>query len=165
MDIWRCSECFELMIASLYPAKGWRFNGDCYQHNCEAMRKELEEMGMIPSNNYQYASEHVSGDDILSIIEQLQSKIQALEEELEKVEDKNREMQMAGETLQLECNDLQAQLDNVKKERDELKPALKNLIFTATKLWDEVKSIKNSDTLTVSHPIIEQAKQTLKGGE
>lgn len=39
--------------------------------------------------------------------------------------------------------------------------ALNNLIQTATILWDKVKPIKDTDTLTVTHPMIEQAKQAL----
>lgn len=44
---------------------------------------------------------------------------------------------------------------------EELVKALEDIIFTASKLWDEVKNIKDTESMTVTHPIIEQAKQAL----
>jgi len=38
---------------------------------------------------------------------------------------------------------------------------LKNLIFTASNLWDKVKPIKDTEFMTVTHPIIEEAKELL----
>ena len=43
----------------------------------------------------------------------------------------------------------------------ELLEALSNLVFTAQKLWDESKSIRDSETFIVTHPIIEEAKQAI----
>jgi hypothetical protein len=45
---------------------------------------------------------------------------------------------------------------------DDIERCLENLIFTASKLWDRVKNIKDTDTMTVTHPIIEEAKFALK---
>lgn len=50
----------------------------------------------------------------------------------------------------------------------EMLKALENLIFTAQKLWDEAKPIKDSGAMTVTHPIIEEAKfivEKAKGGK
>lgn len=44
----------------------------------------------------------------------------------------------------------------------ELLEALEYLVFTASKLWNEVSPIKSSDTITVTHPIIEAAKSAIK---
>ena len=41
---------------------------------------------------------------------------------------------------------------------EKIKKALENLIFTAGKLWDEIKPIKDTEIRTVTHPIIEEAK-------
>ena len=43
----------------------------------------------------------------------------------------------------------------------EIRKALENLIFTAGKLWDEVKPIKDTEIRIVTHPIIEEAKIVL----
>ncbi len=43
----------------------------------------------------------------------------------------------------------------------ELYEALMNLIVTASYLWNIAKPIKDTDAMTVTHPIIEQAKQAL----
>jgi hypothetical protein len=48
-------------------------------------------------------------------------------------------------------------LKEKEKEVEEFKKATKDLIFTASKLWDEVKPIKDSGAMIVTHPIIEQA--------
>lgn len=50
----------------------------------------------------------------------------------------------------------------------EMYEALKSLIYTASKLWDMVKPIKDSDAVIATHPIIEKAKAALakaEGGE
>jgi len=39
--------------------------------------------------------------------------------------------------------------------------ALENLIFTASKLWDDAKPIKDTAAMTVTHPMIEEAKAAL----
>ena len=44
---------------------------------------------------------------------------------------------------------------------EKIKKALENLIFTAGKLWDEVKPIKDTEIRAVTHPIIEEAKIVL----
>ena len=44
----------------------------------------------------------------------------------------------------------------------ELLEALNDLVFTASKLWDEVKPIKDTDVMTVTHPIIEKAKAAIQ---
>ena len=43
----------------------------------------------------------------------------------------------------------------------ELLEALQDLVFTATKLWEDVSPIKSTDTLKITHPIIEQAKEAI----
>ena len=43
----------------------------------------------------------------------------------------------------------------------ELLEALEDLIYTASRLWDEVKPIKDTDAITATHPIIEAAKFAL----
>jgi len=46
--------------------------------------------------------------------------------------------------------------------------ALENLTFTASKLWNDAKPIKDGAGITVTHPIIEDAKAALaaaRGGE
>lgn len=52
-------------------------------------------------------------------------------------------------------------LDKLKVDNAALLNALKDLVFTASKLWDDVKCIKDTDSMTVTHPIIEQAKAIL----
>jgi hypothetical protein len=51
-----------------------------------------------------------------------------------------------------------------KKQRDKLLEKLKNLIYTSEKFWDEVKPIREKDKTQTSltHPIIEEAKQIAK---
>jgi len=44
----------------------------------------------------------------------------------------------------------------------DLLDALNDLVFTATKLWDEAKCIKDTPFMTATHPIIENAKQAIK---
>ena len=56
-------------------------------------------------------------------------------------------------------------VDKLIKERNELLEALKNLTFTATKLWDEVKNIKDGRYFKVTHPMIEEAKQAIAKAE
>lgn len=53
------------------------------------------------------------------------------------------------------------QLDELNKENGELREALSNLIFTAQKLWDDAKPIKDTPAMTATHPIIEEAKAAL----
>ena len=55
--------------------------------------------------------------------------------------------------------------EKLQQRIEELERVLKNLIFTATKLWDEVKNIKDGKYFKVTHPIIEEAKQALKDKE
>lgn len=43
----------------------------------------------------------------------------------------------------------------------EMYEALKDLTFTANKLWDEVKPIKDGPSMKVTHPIITQAEYVL----
>ena len=47
------------------------------------------------------------------------------------------------------------------QQRDKMLEALKKLVFTASKLWDDAKPIKDSQALTVTHPIIEEAKAAI----
>ena len=44
---------------------------------------------------------------------------------------------------------------------EELEKGLSDLIFTASKLWDDAKPIKDTDIIKVTHPTIEEAKQIL----
>lgn len=60
---------------------------------------------------------------------------------------------------------LQAKYDKLKASHKKLVEALVALIFTSTKLWDEVKPIKDTDGMTVTHPIISQAKYALAEAE
>ncbi len=46
----------------------------------------------------------------------------------------------------------------------DLEESLKELVFTAEKLWDEIKPIKDGPGVRVTHPVIERAKAVL-GGE
>ena len=43
----------------------------------------------------------------------------------------------------------------------ELLEALQHLLYTAEKLWDNQKPIKDSGVFTVTHPIIEEAKSVI----
>ena len=43
----------------------------------------------------------------------------------------------------------------------ELLEALQHLLYTAEKLWDNQKLIKDSGVFTVTHPIIEEAKSVI----
>jgi hypothetical protein len=43
----------------------------------------------------------------------------------------------------------------------ELEDGLRNLIFTASKLWDDCKPLQDTDIMKVTHPTIEEAKQLL----
>lgn len=63
---------------------------------------------------------------------------------------------------------LAAEVRRLRAERDELRAALGNLVFTASKLWDDAKPIKDSAIIHATHPIIEQARAALsrtEGGE
>jgi hypothetical protein len=40
--------------------------------------------------------------------------------------------------------------------------AFEALIYTASALWNQVKPIKDTEAITVTHPIIERAKEALK---
>ncbi len=60
---------------------------------------------------------------------------------------------------------MQAKYDALKASHDKLANALSSLIFTATKLWDDVKPIKDTEGMTVTHPMISQAKQAIKEAE
>ena len=55
--------------------------------------------------------------------------------------------------------------DFAASEKAKLLEALKDLVFTASKLWDDSKPIKDTDSLTVTHPIILKAKQVIKDAE
>lgn len=73
-----CTECSELMVKDHIPAKGWRFNGTCFQHDCEALKSKLNKMGMSLNNDYQYASKDVTDYEMLIITKQLQTKLEEL---------------------------------------------------------------------------------------
>jgi len=62
---------------------------------------------------------------------------------------------------EFECQECIKRIDSLEDENERLREALENLIFTATKLWDQVKSIKDGPCLRVAHPIIEQAREVL----
>lgn len=49
----------------------------------------------------------------------------------------------------------------VAENLEETVKALKNLIFTASKLWDDTKPIQDTKIMTFTHPIIEEAKELL----
>ena len=52
--------------------------------------------------------------------------------------------------------------ENYWKQRCEAaEDGLRNLIFTAQKLWDDAKPIKDTGIMKVTHPTIESAKQLL----
>lgn len=53
-------------------------------------------------------------------------------------------------------------LHEEKMQRNDLLEALRRISFTASKLWDEVKPIKDSDAMTITHPIIEETKELLR---
>ena len=78
MDIWQCSECSELVIGSVYPAEGWRFNGDCFQHDCEQIRKVIKEVGY--SENYRQASEKLTGCEVLTIVDAIKAENKSLKD-------------------------------------------------------------------------------------
>lgn len=68
--------------------------------------------------------------------------------------------------------ELLEKLEQVEKDRDALRQqvqtlreALSALVFTASELWDDVKPIKDSDVMRVTHPIIEQARDALAATE
>ena len=50
---------------------------------------------------------------------------------------------------------------NLAARVDKLAAALKNLVYTASKLWDDTKPIKDSEFVRVTHPIIEEARAAL----
>jgi len=56
-------------------------------------------------------------------------------------------------------------IQEVQARADRLAQALKDLIYTTSKLWDEVKPIKDGPALTVTHPIIEKAHAALAAEE
>ncbi len=51
--------------------------------------------------------------------------------------------------------------EELKERVSELEKGLGDLIFTASKLWDDAKPIKDTDIMKVTHPTIESAKQLL----
>ncbi len=52
-------------------------------------------------------------------------------------------------------------INELENRINELEEGLKNLIFTASKLWDDVKALADTDMMKVTHPTIEEAKQLL----
>lgn len=44
----------------------------------------------------------------------------------------------------------------------ELLKALEDLVYTATKLWNSQKPLKDYGAMTVTHPMIENAKEAIK---
>jgi len=62
---------------------------------------------------------------------------------------------------QPEIERLKADLQKSQARETSLAAALSDLIFTATKLWDEVKPIKDGPAMRVTHPIIENASEAL----
>ena len=52
-------------------------------------------------------------------------------------------------------------IEGVEADRGEMLKALKDLIFTASKLWDDAKPIKDTQAMRVTHPIIEEAKSVV----
>ncbi len=74
MEIWQCSECKELMISCVHPQEGWRFNSTCFQHNCKGIIKIISEGDY--GSDYPYASEKLSGGEVLSIISQLRAELE-----------------------------------------------------------------------------------------
>lgn len=43
----------------------------------------------------------------------------------------------------------------------ELLSALENLVFTAQKMWDDAKPLKDTALVTVTHPMIEEARAAI----
>ena len=85
MDIWQCSECLELMVANIHPDKNWRFNGDCFQHNCEGIKRIMKECGY--PKDYPHASKKLSGNEILSQLSASKATIETLRGENKTLED------------------------------------------------------------------------------
>lgn len=54
-----------------------------------------------------------------------------------------------------------ARSEKAEAQEEKLKAALKNLLYTAEKLWDDAKPIKDSEIVRATHPIIEQARAAL----
>ncbi len=64
------------------------------------------------------------------------------------------------EKIEQQAN-LYKRLEALKQQADKLAEALELLIFTCTKLWNEVKPIKDSHAMTVTHPVIEDSNYIL----
>jgi hypothetical protein len=71
--------------------------------------------------------------------------------------------------LEAECSSLRNQymsdgeeLAALRARVAELEGALKNLIFTASVLWDDYKPIKDSGSYVVTHPVIEAARAAIE---
>lgn len=80
-----------------------------------------------------------------------------------KAKERQREYESAQKTATygLTIEELKRLTPALCKAAPELAEALKGLIQTATILWDNAKPIKDTHTMTVTHPTIEQAKAAL----
>jgi len=148
MKIWQCSGCNELMVGKVHPVEGWRFNGTCFQHDCENIRKTLEEQGYSPDGDYQYASEEVSGKWLCDVInlhhnlqhqERLKAEIQQLNVDFDDIE-KDRDL------LKSIADKLQENIQIVQTENEGLKEGLRKLhrLLTYKKIvLDDVANILN----------------------
>lgn len=91
-------------------------------------------------------------------IEEIVNQVATLTEDNAKLKAKIETMNnvLLGEVGKLA--DAMNDVDRLTEENKKLREALKDLIFTASKLWDDNKPLKDTEMFTVTHPIIENAK-------
>jgi len=79
------------------------------------------------------------------------------------MEDKIAEIRHLLKVADDENKRLESELTRQNELIESMAEALSNLIFTASKLWDDTeKPIMSGGAITVTHPIIEQAREALK---
>jgi len=63
--------------------------------------------------------------------------------------------------LEINLTETMNELSYWKQRCEAAENGLRNLIFTAQKLWDDAKPIKDTGIMIATHPTIEEAKQIL----
>ena len=116
--------------------------------DCEELKKEVERLKGLCEEQ-----QKMIGRDTLYIAE-MNKKVNQTRIEFEDC-DKEREFnyEQWHETIK--------ETESQSKRISELEKGLGDLIFTASKLWDDNKPLQDTDVMKVTHPTIESAKQLL----
>ena len=120
--------------------------------NCGEKDKEIERL----KNEVEYLTiEKLGFDELKKEDDEKDKEIEELRKEIDRLNDKLDETSYREGELHNKCGYQRLRIS-------ELEEGLKDLIFTASKLWDDTKALQNTDIMKVTHPTIESAKQLLK---